>query len=89
MKKIICENCGGNKFTEDKGYLVCSYCGTKYLKTSEDLVVSLPSISINEDINKLLEKCKSDPKHALRYANLILDIDSSNVQAKEIIKEKK
>lgn len=38
-------------------------------------------IALEDDIQRLLEKCKQEPWKARRYANLILDIDPGNKEA--------
>ena len=30
MEIITCEMCGAHEFTENEGYLICDYCGTRY-----------------------------------------------------------
>lgn len=88
MEKIICKNCGSNQFDEIDGYLVCKFCGTKYVGDDKHSQCST-TISIENDIKNLLDKCKSDPLNAQRYANLVLDIDSNNSEAKNILKGNK
>lgn len=75
MKQIICESCGASDFLEKAGYRICQYCGTQYHINSKSL------ISLNDDIENLLQKCKREPRNARRYANLILDIDPTNKEA--------
>jgi A2L zinc ribbon domain. len=90
MKTIVCKNCGSNQFEEIDGYLVCRFCGTRYVKDEYlNNLTGSSSISIDNDINNLLDKCKSDPKNAKRYVNLILDIDPSNTEAIKLLKEMK
>ena len=94
MKALICTSCGASKWKEEGEYRVCLHCGTKFEKTFEDrarIVVSgfQPSvarhvdsvIAINDDVARLLQKCRSDPRNARKYANLILDIDPINEEA--------
>ena len=38
------------------------------------------SIALDDDVERLLKKCRTDPKNARRYANLILDIDPDNAE---------
>ena len=57
------------------GYKVCSYCGVKF--ESENVV----SVTLEDDIQLLLYKCKMNPWNARRYANLILEIDPNNKEA--------
>ena len=75
LKVIICERCGANSLHEENNYYVCDYCGTKFIKKPEG-----EGISLNSDIERLLQKCKTDPKNAKKYANLILDIDPDNTE---------
>ena len=78
MKAIICTACGSREFEEQNGTRICRYCGTVYktLKKSQS-----STIALDDDISRLLQKCKNDPKNAKRYANLILDIDPLNKEA--------
>ena len=48
-------------------------------KNLNDSVMS--GISLDDDISRLLSKCKEDPLNAKKYANLVLDIDPHNVEA--------
>ena len=93
MRALICSSCGASKWKEDGDYRICEFCGTKFDKTSECNRKVIPSISqtvvrqvkstiaINEDVARLLQKCRTDPKNARKYANLVLDIDPSNQEA--------
>lgn len=83
MKRFICENCGANDFIEKDGYRICRYCDTKFLINHEDMPIKNTQIALSDDIKMLLDKCKNDPAHARKYANLILDIDPTN---KEVYK---
>jgi len=88
MKIVVCEMCGGGEFVDRDGYRMCQYCTTKYLIQPEDVVKKKSSISIDDDIKMLLEKCRDDPGNAFRYAKLILDIDPDNVEAVEYLKRR-
>ena len=81
LKAIICEKCGSNNWAEIPGYRKCKFCGTIYQLTAEDAALKQSTINIQGDVQALLEKCKSDPYNARKYANLILDIDPNNQQA--------
>lgn len=81
MKFLFCERCGANELRKENEYMVCDFCGSKFTITNEDLEVKTSNISLGNDIKALLEKCKSDPRNAKRYANLILDIDPLNDEA--------
>ena len=81
MKSIECKKCGSNDFTILNGYRKCNYCGTIYQITKEDISIKESNISINSDVQRLLQKCKTDPVNAKKYANLILDIEPNNREA--------
>ena len=80
MELIICKTCGANEWEKHDGYLVCKYCHQKYITTGKNNVKQT-NISLGSDIEVLLQKCKTDPKNAKKYANLVLDIDPDNSEA--------
>ncbi|MBT9767421.1 MAG: TFIIB-type zinc finger domain-containing protein [Anaerotignum faecicola] len=77
MKQIVCPNCGANDFVIKDGYKVCSYCDTKFEIKNKTKV----AVSLEDDVQQLLQKCKMNPANARRYANLILEIDPNNKEA--------
>ena len=81
MIQFVCKQCGASDFTEEGSYRVCKYCGTKYKIETKDVVPLYGGIDIKSDVDRLLEKCRSDPKNARKYANRILDIDPTNKEA--------
>ena len=81
MNALICSKCGASKWKEEEDYLICLYCETKYLKTQEHRVTKSSSIALNKDVERLLQKCKTDKINARKYANLVLDIDPTNKEA--------
>ncbi len=96
MEALICKNCGANALTRKNDYMFCPYCDSRFAMTREELRSSLwdsnhhtvlshsgvtSSIALDDDIKRLLNKCKSDPVNARKYANLILDIDPDNEDA--------
>ena len=84
MKSLNCKCCGATGVAEKNGFVICEYCDAKYILTAEDYsFLDAPSsgISLESDIERLLTKCKADPRNARRYANLILDIDPDNQDA--------
>ncbi|WP_165170570.1 hypothetical protein [Adlercreutzia sp. ZJ242] len=85
MNEAVCEKCGSSDFVAADGCRICVYCRTKY---QIEKVAKPPetTISIGDDVQELLAKCKADPINARRYANLILDIDPSNAEAKAIVR---
>ena len=86
MKIVRCSICGGNELYEENGYLVCSHCGSKHKKTKEDVGARESTIDLNADLLLLIEKLKSDPFNAKKYATLILEIDPSNEDALKILR---
>ena len=78
MKALICTNCGASSWRSEKGLKICTFCGTTY--QAENLPKQ-SDIALDDDIQRLLEKCKAEPQNARKYANLILDIDPTNTEA--------
>lgn len=78
-----CVNCGADSFIFKDGYKICKYCNTR-VKNNEPKV-SASEISLQSDIDILLQKCKDDPARARKYAGLILDIDPTNREAKKYL----
>lgn len=85
MKAIICEHCGGDEFIEKDGYRICRYCKSKFIPSKDEIRNAGATIALNEDVQRLLRKCKTDPKKAIKYANLILEIEPNNKEAKAIL----
>lgn len=81
MKQITCKNCGASGLTEKNGFFVCDFCLSRFAIESNDMPQQTMGMSLNSDIDKLLQKCKKDPRNARKYANLILDIDPTNQEA--------
>ena len=81
MISIVCERCGGNEFKQERGKKICLFCGTSFVLTPEESPQRNSNISISNDIQLLLMKCREDPKNAYRYASLVLDIDPGNNEA--------
>jgi len=85
MKLLKCGNCGASNLFENKGYMVCEYCGSKFAIESSDFPQQTIGRSLNTDIDNLIQKCRTDPANARKYANLILDIDPTNREALKYI----
>lgn len=77
MKRVICPNCGADDFVMKNGYKVCSYCDAKFVVETKKTV----AVTLEDDVQELLQKCKINPANARRYANLILEIDPDNEEA--------
>ena len=85
MKVFVCESCGSNDFHEEDGYRICNYCGTKHIITAEDQRIMQANIELQNDIDRLLEKCKAEPNRAKKYAQRILEMDPNNPDAIRIL----
>lgn len=85
MKQIHCENCGADVFEIKSNYKICKYCNTKYQLEVFDYPKYNSNISVKSDVEILLERCKSEPEKARKYANLVLDIDPTNKDAKKYL----
>lgn len=85
MQQFVCKNCGASEFYAKDGFRICQYCGSKFIITPSDQIQKGSSISLSDDIQRLLDKCKKEPWNARKYANLILDIDPSNRDARKYL----
>ena len=97
MEALICKNCGSNVLTRKNDYMYCPYCDSRFAITREERSSGLlgsskhhavlshsgvtSSIALDDDIARLLEKCRIEPRNAKKFANLILDIDPDNEEA--------
>lgn len=81
MKSVECGHCGSKELFEEDEYLICAYCQSRFIPEVNDKPLKGTVIDVQSDIQKLLMKCIEDPKNRRRYANLILDIDPSNLEA--------
>ena len=101
MEGLICKNCGANSLERKDGYWICPYCDSRFAISREGSCIGVSvrgnhqpalshnnvnsSIALEDDIQRLLKKCKTDPKNARKYASLILDIDPDNVEVYKYI----
>jgi uncharacterized Zn finger protein (UPF0148 family) len=85
MKVNVCVNCGGNEFIYKEGAMFCKYCNTRYSLEENEKPRPASVVSIDQDIDLLLAKCKAEPSKADRYARLILDIDPTNKEAQKYV----
>ena len=85
MKALICEHCGGDEFIEKEGYYICRYCKSTFVPSKDMKPEKTATIALNDDVARLLQKCKTDPVRAQKYAELILEMDPSNKEAIEIL----
>jgi hypothetical protein len=83
-------------------YMVCPYCDSRFAITKEDRSRGLfgsshhatlshsgvdSSIALDDDVVRLLEKCRTEPWNARKYANLVLDIDPHNREALKYLRK--
>lgn len=79
---MICGACGSSDFTWKGSKRICSYCRTSFTTNSIDgKPVRDAEIGVVDDVSRLLQKCRDDPRNAIKYANLILDVDPTNKEA--------
>ena len=71
--------------SEENGYLVCRYCGTKHVREQDEKLIKSSSIDLNNDVARLLQKCKEDPARAKKYAERILEMDPNNIEARKLL----
>lgn len=96
MEALVCKNCGSNTLLQKNDFLFCPYCESRFTLTENERRsifggsnhhVTLShsnvnsSIALDDDVARLLKKCKTDPMNARKYANLVLDIDPDNEAA--------
>lgn len=95
MEALVCKHCGASGLIRKSDHWFCPYCESRYAFTQEEkrslfqggshAVLSHSgvnsSIALNDDVERLLEKCRLNPKQARKYANLVLDIDPDNKEA--------
>ena len=88
MRSLKCPNCGSNDLYEENGYSFCRYCGAKLIPSAEDIGAKQSTISLNADVQRLLQKCKENPERAKKYAQLALEIDPNNTEALQYLKKR-
>lgn len=81
MKLVACTRCGSKELTQERGYVICVYCQSRFAIEPDDVTRAGTTIGLASDIEALLQKCRDDPANRRRYASLILDIDPANEEA--------
>ena len=87
MKIVECVQCGSNELTEIDGITTCDYCKARYAMEASEMASHGTTISVNSDIEALLQKCVDDPANRKRYADLVLNLDPSNKEALEFFED--
>lgn len=81
MKLVLCSKCGSNELYEEERYVVCAYCRIRFVPSVEDKPAVTSDISVFDDVQRLLLRCRSEPENRRRIAGLIIDIDPTNAEA--------
>ena len=81
VRLLKCTRCGSKELSSENGYVVCAYCQSRFSPQTGDLPAKETTIGVHSDVQALLQRCKDDPANRRRYANLILDIDPTNLEA--------
>ena len=97
MEMLSCPSCGSNRLESEGAFLVCPYCGTRMtldMPSPESSGASGKSsatgthpseIALNDDVQRLLEKCRKFPSRAPKIAKTILEIDPYNQEARKYL----
>lgn len=85
MDAIECPNCGSTEFEMQDDFFHCDYCRSKFVPANRVALTRDSVIGLSADVQTLLEKCEVDPTNRRRYANLILDIDPHNQEARKFL----
>lgn len=86
MKLVDCSRCGSKELIEEDGYVICAYCQSRFVPSSEDVPAVASVVGVASDIDNLLAKCRSDPQNRRRYASLVLDLDPTNAEARQYLR---
>ncbi len=78
MATPTCEKCGSSEFVMIDGKKHCAYCRSLYIGAIQ---APQSTISLNDDVERLLAQCRLDPAKAPKLANLILELDPFNQEA--------
>jgi hypothetical protein len=85
MRVVDCRRCGSKELIEEDGFIVCTYCQSKFVPQSDDLRPMESTIGIVSDIERLLTMCRAEPHNQRRYASLVLDMDPTNAEARRYL----
>jgi hypothetical protein len=87
MNLIKCPNCASLEISIDSEIGTCEYCDSRFAIPKEQPEKAPTTIGIEGDVARLLKKCEDDPSKRRVYANLILDIDPHNLEARKYLKD--
>lgn len=81
MMIVECVKCGSSELIKQGDFIACVYCRTRFVPQHDNFPKSVAVIALQDDVEKLLSRCKTEPGSRRRLANLILDIDPTNSEA--------
>lgn len=86
MIEVRCSSCGSNALTEEDGFFVCSFCGTRFKREAPDIYAA--EIDQTENVKRLLERADMYWSGGMRdRAKLIyeqvLELDAANPIARQ------
>lgn len=81
MKLVVCTKCGGNELHQEHPHVVCAYCRVRFVPGTQDVPAVSSVVSVFDDVQRLLVRCRNEPENRRRIAGLILDIDPTNTEA--------
>ena len=86
-KFAVCSYCGSQFKLDDEPAAAVGFAapkgGTSHFTFQSN---GASTIDLDDDVSRLLAKCKREPKNARKYANLILDIDPDNQEARRYLR---
>jgi hypothetical protein len=86
MRIIECTKCGSSELAQNEGFVQCVYCQSRFVLEAAELLSPSSTIGVVSDIERLLERCRTDPANRRRYASLVLDIDPTNAEAIQFLR---
>lgn len=84
LSLMTCPHCGSSEFVDVNNIRMCAYCRSNFKEDVSERGGT--TINVREDVDRLLDKCRKDPRNASRYAELVLDIDPFNKEALTFIR---
>ena len=82
----VCDYCGSRHIAAAPERSAPNRGGTTVIvSNSLSNPAASSQIDLDDDISRLLQKCRTDRRNARKYANLILDIDPDNEEAQKYL----
>lgn len=86
MRPIECSRCGSNELFDELEYIICAFCRVQFVRGPEDRKTPDTQISMFNDVQALLTRCRLEPENQKRLARLVLDIDPTNPDAPKYLR---